>query len=169
MLRWSKQSILKEINSESLLEGLMLKPKFQYFGQLMVKSWLIGKDPDAGKDWGQETKGVTEDEMVGWHQRLDGHEFEQAVGDGEGQGNLGCCSPWGCKESHDWVTEQHKMLRTSLFFIYNNTFWEWPLCWSPDVARAMDQISNIFLGIFVLLVLAVKFLESRYLICSGWP
>ena len=63
-----------------------------------VKSWLIGKDPDAGKDWRQEEKGMTEDEMVGWHHWLNGHEFEQALGDGEGEGSLECCSPWGCKE-----------------------------------------------------------------------
>ena len=56
---------------------------------------LIGKDPDAGKDWGQEEKGATEDETVGWHHQLDGHEFEQPPGDGEGQGSLACCSPWG--------------------------------------------------------------------------
>ena len=64
-----------------------------------VKSWLIRKDPDAGKDWGQEEKERTEDEMVGWHHRLDGHEFDQALGVGDGQGRLACCSPWGCKES----------------------------------------------------------------------
>ena len=64
-----------------------------------VKSWLIGKDPDVGKDWRQEEKGTTEDEMVGWHHRLDGHEFEQAPGVGDGQGSLVCCSPWDCKES----------------------------------------------------------------------
>ena len=63
-----------------------------------ARSWLIGKDPDAGKDWGQKEKGVTEDEMFGWHHRLSGHEFEQALGDSEGQGSLVCCSPWGCKE-----------------------------------------------------------------------
>ena len=63
------------------------------------KSWLIGKDPDAGKDWGQEDKGVTEDEMVAWHHRINGHEFEQTLGDSEGQGSLACCSPWGHKES----------------------------------------------------------------------
>ena len=57
------------------------------------------EDPDAGKDWGQEQKGAMEDEMVGWHHRLNGHEFEQAPGDSEGQGNLACCSPWGCKQS----------------------------------------------------------------------
>ena len=64
-----------------------------------VKSWLIGKDPDAGKDRRQEEKGMTEDEMVGWHHWLSGHEFEQTLGDGEGQGSLECCSPWCCKDS----------------------------------------------------------------------
>ena len=63
-----------------------------------VKSWLIRKDPDAGKDWRQEEKGMTEDEMVGWHHQLNGHEFEQAPGDGEGQGILACYSTWGHKE-----------------------------------------------------------------------
>ena len=65
-----------------------------------VKSQLSGKDPDSGKDWGQEEKGATEDEMVGWHHWLNGHEFEQILGDSEGQGSLMCCSQWGCKESH---------------------------------------------------------------------
>ena len=65
---------------------------------LDVKNWLIGKDPDAGKDWRQEEKGITEDEMVGWHHWLNGHEFGQALGAGDGQGSLVCCSPWGCKE-----------------------------------------------------------------------
>ena len=59
---------------------------------------LIGKDPDAGKDWSWEEKGMTEDKMVVWHQWLNGHEFEQTPGDGEGQGSLACCSPWGCQE-----------------------------------------------------------------------
>ena len=70
-----------------------------------AKSWLIGKDPDAGKDWRQEEKGMTEDEMVGWHHWLDGHEFEQALGVGDGQGTLVCCTPWGRKESDttEWV------------------------------------------------------------------
>ena len=63
-----------------------------------MKSRLIGKDPYAGKDRGQEEKGATEDEMVGWLYQLNGHEFEQTPGDSEGQGSLACCSPWGCKE-----------------------------------------------------------------------
>ena len=69
-----------------------------------AKSWLIGKDPDAGKDWGQEEKGVTEDEVVGWHRWLNWHEFEQTLGDGEGQGSLACCSLKGQEESD--ITER---------------------------------------------------------------
>jgi len=64
-----------------------------------VKNWLIGKDPDAGKDWMLEEKGMTEDEMVGWHHQFDGQEFEQALGTGDRQGGVMCCSPRGCKES----------------------------------------------------------------------
>ena len=63
-----------------------------------VKNFLMGNDPDAGKDWRQEKEGTTEDEMVEWHHWLDGHEFEQALGVGDGQGSLACCSLWGCKE-----------------------------------------------------------------------
>ena len=70
-----------------------------------AKSQLIGKDPDAGKDWRQEEKGTTEDEMVGWHYWLNGHEFEQAPGVGEGQGSLAYCSPWGRRVRHDWATK----------------------------------------------------------------
>ena len=69
-----------------------------------AKNWLIGKDSDAGKDWGQEEKGTKEDEVVGWHHRLDGHEFEHVPGDGEGQRRLVCCSPCGHKELD--MTEQ---------------------------------------------------------------
>ena len=64
-----------------------------------AKSQLIGKDPNIGKYWGQEEKGATEYEVVGWHHQLNGHEFEQALGVGDAQGSLVCCSPWGCKES----------------------------------------------------------------------
>ena len=102
-----------------------------------AKNWLTGKDPDAGKDWRQEEKGTTEDEMVGWHHQLDGHEFEQAPGVcthththslqltvilGEGQGSLVYCSPWGCKESDmterlNW-TEVHSQYYVSTITIY---------------------------------------------------
>ena len=63
-----------------------------------AKNWFTGKDPDAGKDWRQEEKEMTEDEMAEWHNWLNGHEFEQAPGVGDGQGSLTCYSPWGCKE-----------------------------------------------------------------------
>ena len=83
-----------------------------------VKNWLIGKDPDAGKDWRQEEKGITEDEMVGWHHQLDGDEFEQALGVDDGQGSLACCSPWGLKELDtieqlnwtDWICWKIKIM-----------------------------------------------------------
>ena len=101
--RRSIQTILKEISPEYSLEGLMLKLKLQYFGYLMrgTHSW---KRPYAGKDWRQEEKGTTEDDMVGWHHQLNGHEFEQTPEDSEGQGSLACNNPWGRKESD--TTEQ---------------------------------------------------------------
>ena len=79
-----------------------------------VKNWLTGKNPDAGKDWRQEEKGTTEDEMVGWHPRLKGHEFKQALGVGDGQWSLACCTPWGHREAQlrDWT-------ELSNFQVYN--------------------------------------------------
>ena len=94
----------KEIIPEYWLEGLMAEAEAPIFWPADAKSWLIWKDPDAGRDWGQEEKGTTEDEMVGWHHQLYRHEFEHASGVGDGQGSLVCCSPWGRKESD--VTEQ---------------------------------------------------------------
>ena len=70
-----------------------------------VKNWLIGKDPDPGKDWRQEGEGMMEDEMVERHHQLNGHEFEQAPGVEEGQGSLVCCSPWDHRVGHSWATE----------------------------------------------------------------
>ena len=85
------------------------------------------KDPDAGKDWGQEEKGVTEEEMVGWHHRLNGNEFEQALEDGEGQGILACCSPWVTKsrtQLSDWTTttntEKKKWNEKPSISLWNN-------------------------------------------------
>ena len=86
------------------LEGLMPTLKFQYFGHLMWKTDSLEKTLMLGKTEVRKEKGVTEDEMVGWHQWLNGHEFEQVLGVGEGQGSLVCCSPWGRKESY--TTEQ---------------------------------------------------------------
>ena len=102
---------------------------------LHEKSWLIGKDPAAGRDWGQEEKGTTEDEMAGWHHRLDGHEFEWTPGVGDGQGGLACCDSWGHKESDmterlnwtevkHWNHEMNKTwsLHTSSSYIVRNIF-----------------------------------------------
>ena len=74
-----------------------------------AKSWLIRKDSDVGKDWKQEEKGTTEDRIVGWHHRLNGHEFEQTLGDGKGQGGLACCSLRGRKESDttEWLNNSN--------------------------------------------------------------
>ena len=74
-----------------------------------AKNRLIGKDPDSGKDWRQEEKGMTEGEMVGWHHQLNRHKFEQTPGDGEGQGSLACCSPWGSQRVGHWTTAQHSV------------------------------------------------------------
>ena len=79
-----------------------------------LKSWLIGKGSDAGRDWGQEEKGTTEDEMAGWHHRLDGHEFEWTPGVGDGQGGLACCNSWGSRESD--MTERLNWLNWTLTF-----------------------------------------------------
>ena len=94
----STQSILKEISPGCSLDWMMLKLKFQYFGHLMRRIDLLEKT-DAGRAWGQEEKGMTEDEMAGWHYRLDGREFEWTPGAGDGQGGLVCCNSWGLKES----------------------------------------------------------------------
>ena len=109
--RRSNQSILKEINPGCSLEGLMLKLKLQSFGHLMRRA-LIGKDPDAGRDWGQEEKGTTEDEMTGWHHRLDGHGFGWTPGVGDGQGGLACCGSRGHKE----LDTTERLNWTELFF-----------------------------------------------------
>ena len=96
-VRKSNQSILREISPGCSLERLMLKLKLPTLWPPDVKSWLIWKDPDAGKDL--EQKGMTEDEMVGGHHRLNGHEFQLTLGVGDREGGLACCSPRGCKES----------------------------------------------------------------------
>ena len=102
--RRSNQSTLKEISPQYSLEALMLKLNLQYFGHLM-QSWLIGKYFDAGRDWGQEEKWTTEDEMAGWHHWLNACESEWTLGVGAGQGGLACCDTWGRKESDmtEWL------------------------------------------------------------------
>ena len=93
-------SILKEISPDLLFTGRTdIEAETLIFWSSDVKSWLIWKDPDAGKDWRWEEKGMREDEMVGWHHWLNGHEFEWTPGVGDGQGGLACCNSWGRKES----------------------------------------------------------------------
>ena len=96
--RRSNQSILKEISPGCSLEGMTLKLKLQYFGHLMWRVDSLEKT-DAGRDWGQEEKGTTEDEMTGWPHWLDGRESEWTQRVGDGQGGLVCCDSWGRKES----------------------------------------------------------------------
>ena len=91
-----------------------------------VKNWLIGKDPDAGKDWGQEEKGMTEDEMVGWHHWLDGHESEWTLGVGDGQGGLACCNSWGHKESDttEWLNWTELSHNLSIACCFSAVMWQ---------------------------------------------
>ena len=107
------------------------------------KNGLIGKDPDAGKDWRQEEKGTIEDEMVVWHHQLDGHEFEYALGVGDGQGSLVCCSPWGHKESD--MPEQLNNNRNSTYlwecvvWRHHPSYMELELAWKWDELLLQKQ------------------------------
>ena len=95
-----------------------------------AKSWLIGKDSDAGRDWGQEEKGMTEDEMAGWHHWLDGHKFEWTPGVGDGQGGLVCCDSWAHKESD--MTERLNWTEYSTITTNCGKFlkrWEYQITW----------------------------------------
>ena len=105
------------------------------------KNWLIGKDPDAGRDWGQEEKGTTEDEMAGWHHQLDGHEFEWSPGVGDGQAGLACCDSWGRKESDttewlnwltDWCRETSLVKKVSV-------------CFMPSPISAQNEVYSMLL------------------------
>ena len=126
---WCFQIVVLEKTFESTLDCKEFKPvnpkgnqSWIFFGRtdaeaLIVwlpdaKSWLIRKDPDAGKDWRWEEKGTTEDEMVGWHHRLNGDKFEHTLGVSEGQGSLVCYSPWGSQRVRfDWATEQQQIYK----------------------------------------------------------
>ena len=127
---WCLQTVVLEKTLESPLDNKEIKPvnpkgnqPWIFIGGMEAeveapvlwppdgKRWLTGKDPDAGKDWGQEEKGVTEDEMVGWHHWLKGHEFEQTSRDGERQGSLVCCSLW----DHPWYSLNIKPSNAHLF------------------------------------------------------
>ena len=106
--RRSNQSILKEISSEYSLEGLMLKLELQYFGRLIRRANLLEKTRMLGKIEGRRRRGWQSMKMVGWHHRFNGHEFEQTLGESDGQGSLAFCSPWGCKEldTTEWLNNR---------------------------------------------------------------
>ena len=110
-----------------------------------VKSWLIGKDPDAGRDWGQEEKGTTEDEMAGWHHWLDGHEFGWTQGVGDRQGGLVCCDSWGHKELD--MTEQLNWIEMN-WIIWNR----------PRITNVLSQksVSRCFGGTDILTYLYIR-------------
>ena len=104
-----------------------------------AKNWLIGKDPDAGKDCRQEEKGTTEDEMVGWDHWLNGHEFEQALGVGDGQGSLACCRKGSQSNRHDWVTELNRVTKATRNKSWNAHYVPWkmepklPILWRKSL------------------------------------
>ena len=109
--RRSNQSILKEIDQSWVFIGRTdVEAETPILWPPDAKSWLIGKDPDARKDWGQEEKGTTDDEMVGWQHWLNGHDFGWTLGVGDGQGGLACCGSWSRKELNttewlNWLTD----------------------------------------------------------------
>ena len=112
----SNQSILKEINPEYSLEGLMLNLKLQYFGHLMWRADSLEKPLLLGKIEGRMRRGMTEDEMVGWYHWLNGHKFEKILGDSEGQKSLVCCCLWGRKELD--MTQWLSINITELLWLY---------------------------------------------------
>ena len=123
-----------------------------------MKSWLTGQDPDAGKDWRQEEKGTTEDETVGWHHWLYGHEFEQAVGVGDGQGSLTCCSLWGHKESD--MTE--RLNWTELIDVYLDCFNILAITIAKILAIVISHCNNAAIKLVFLFSLE-KYLEMGLL------
>ena len=130
-----------------------------------AKSWLIGKDPDAGKDWRWEEKGTTEDEMVGWHHQLNGHEFEQTLGDSGGHRSLVCCSPWGRKELDmtQWLnwTELiwwYPCVEFPLVFLENGVCYE-QVC-------SLDKTVSFCCACFILYSKVKLACYSRYLLTS---
>ena len=124
---------IKPVNLEGnqpwiFIRGTDAEAEGLIFGYLMRRADSLEKDSDAGEDCGQE-KWVTEDERVGWHHQLNGHEFEQALGDGEGQGSLACCSPLGSQRAgHNWVTEQLSDHNEDLVSSDQLNLWGWGHC-----------------------------------------
>ena len=127
-----------------------------------AKSWLSGKDSDAGRDWGQEEKGTTEDEMAGWHHGLDGCEFEWTPGVGDGQGGLACCNSWGCKESD--TTELLNWTESLLDHLTMTLFDSW-LIWISSPKSLPGQFHNSMVAGWVYQVHFILLLKR----CVIWP
>ena len=124
----------KGVQSWVFIAGTDVEAETPIFWPPDVKSWLIGKDPDAGKDWGQEEKG-TEDEMVGWHHRHNGHGFGWIPRVGDGQGDLMCCSSWGHKESDtiewlNWTELWFIIIQKKILWLQKYVLVLWHLCFS---------------------------------------
>ena len=126
--RRSNQTILREISPWVFIGRIDFEAETPILWPPDAKIWLIWKDPDAGKDWGQEEKGTTEDEMVGWHHWLKGHGFEWTPGVGDGQGGLVCCGSWGPKESDTTERLNWTDLNTWTRKVWNECF-EWIFSW----------------------------------------
>ena len=135
--RRCNQSILKELSPGISLEGMMLKLKLQYFGHLMRRADSLEKT-DSGRDWGQEEKGMTEDEMAGWHRWLDGRESQWIPGVGDGQGGLACRDSWRRKESD--TTER---LMWSLWVVM------FCICMSPLEKCLFKSFLHFWIALFV--------------------
>ena len=124
------------------------KAETPVFGHLMPMSWLIGKDSDAGRDWGQEEKGTTENEMAGWPHRLDAHKFGWTLGFGDGQGGLACCDSWGLKESDttEWLNWTMRVVakghQNFWWLDKRMKLWYWCQC----VLKLLVFVDNILIG-----------------------
>ena len=141
--RKSKQSILKEINPEYSLEGLMLKMNLPYFGHLRQTANSLEKNLDAGWDWGKEKKGLTENEMIGWHHWFSGYEFEQTLGNSEGQRNLVCFSSWVHRVRHDLATEQQQLLSYRLCMILYFLVWAFQFFKKLRISYLLPEILTV--------------------------
>ena len=118
-----------------------------------MKSWLIGKDPDVGRDWGQEKKGMTEDEMARWHHQLNAHEFAWTLGVGDGQGGLVCCDSWGHKESDtterlNWTIVEgldHAFYSVVILLVSNLGQFSWWFCLFSRLLTFLDTYRSVIL------------------------
>ena len=138
-----------------------------------VNSWLIGNISDAGKDWGQKEKRMSEDEMAKWHHRCNGHELRQTLWDGEGQGSLGCCSPWGCKEldkTGRWTTTTTISLVN--IHLYKACVSNRSLMISSPLSGFSRQLEDLVLGVirgqFPKILMGLGHSNSFAILLLGW-